>query len=213
MPKMLAAVMLAWVLGLYVVWAASGEYRLSGIVRLDGGERLAVIQRPQGNHQIYRADDEVDGNRLLEIGDRWVRIRFPDGEHRLFLSGGEAIETSPGPEVSVPTVSSVEVTPELVSRLDDVASPRDRAGDANTARRALNATLGLPANARLVAVDHEPVGPTEQMTERLAGMLGEGRVPMKLEFEDAAGRRTEFYLSATQQAEVAGGAELQNPMQ
>lgn len=213
MLRISAAALLAWVTVSLVGWAASDDYRLSGIVGLDGGERRAVIKRPQGDQQIYRAADEVDGNPILEIGDRWVRIRFPDGERRLSLSGGKAVEASPAAETRPPSISSVEATPELVARLKDVATRRGRVGDDNAARRALNRALGLRASARIVAIDHEPLGSADQMIERLGGMLREGRVPMKLELDDGAGRRSEFYLSPVQKAEAASGSDLQGGMQ
>ena len=83
-----------------------------------------------------------------------------------------------------------------------VASRKRSGHDRKSAYRKLNAELGLPAGARIVAIDGEPVQSARQITERLGAILAHGQVPMKLEFEDRAGSRSEIYLTAGERAEA-----------
>ena len=93
---------------LSILCAASGAvaaedpgYRVAGVVTASEGN-LAIIERPAGESVLVGPGDEVDDGQVLSIDETAVRIRFPDEELLLPLSGeaGERLPLSQATAVS-----------------------------------------------------------------------------------------------------------------
>ncbi|MGW8368398.1 MAG: hypothetical protein ACWGPN_06925 [Gammaproteobacteria bacterium] len=80
------------ILGLLTVGAAAQEvdYRVSGTIVGAGGKSLAMIERTPGGSVTVTPGDEIDGASVVEIDQRYVRLRFPDQDLLVPLNGAPA---------------------------------------------------------------------------------------------------------------------------
>jgi len=178
---------------------ANGGYRLAGVM-LVGNDRIGFLEVPSGGQVLVRVGTLVDGGKVTVFDEREVRIVFPGRNVVLQLAGG-AGGTSSDAALGVVTgnednghIMVREVDPDRMTtalgksrRTTDgtVGKPAQQDVAANLGRR-LAAIVNLPLNARVVAVNDQPVLSAEKAIAEIDGSLSKGQ-GMTLDLESPPG--------------------------
>jgi hypothetical protein len=109
-------------MGLWLLCAAhaaaagqQSDYRVTGVVT-GGNTSMAIIEQPDGESLVVGPGDSINDGQVIAITTEEVRIRFPDGEWVLPLSGGPAERRNSGGLPEIDTSSRSEFV--LVKRND-----------------------------------------------------------------------------------------------
>jgi hypothetical protein len=155
-----AAAALLGLLGVCFATAAQQDrYRVAGTVLMPQGRSVALVVRPGGDTVSVAAGDDLDGGRVVEIGERFVRVSFPGQDLLLPLSGGPA-------EV-VATASAAGRAPQPTPTVTDAAS-RDLYMRRMPSKQLLFAVDALAAGLER---EVEPSGSDEETGRKLTSLL------------------------------------------
>jgi hypothetical protein len=176
------------------------DYRVAGVITGSDGS-LAIIERPEGASILVGPGDDIDGGEIVGIDDKGVRIRFPDEELLLPLSGGpaERLRLDQSEVASVDQIDAAHFDRE-VSRWDAMiewpeisqsvsASDQTLGADADPKSDAdktivaqleladrLKALFDLPSGVRVVDINGEPVTTLTGALSQIGDLLDTGNV-------------------------------------
>jgi hypothetical protein len=204
-------------LGCYVGCAAAGAqeaaYRVAGTMVVSAGRSLAVIERAAADTVLVGPGDELDGGRVIEVGDRYVRLRFSDRDLLLPLTGGPA-QIVPAPAHTPPSASPHEALPgpspheafsrhvpsrqlalavdKLSAALEHDGTPVERAGNDDDAGRViadlLDELIGFPVGAVIRTINGQSFSSVMQGLE-IVQALAEQAVPVRFELDGTDSRQ------------------------
>lgn len=177
---------------------AGDGYRLAGVM-LVGKDRIGFLEVPAGGQVLVRVGSTVDGGKVTVFNDRELRIAFPGRNVVLELSGGSS-PTDPGAlgvvtgqddnmHVMVRNVDAQRMTEALdqskpaAGSAGPKATPSDAQADVG---RRFAAVAGLPVNARVVAVNDQPVVSASRAIAAVEKSLAQG-LPATLNLESPPG--------------------------
>jgi hypothetical protein len=192
------------------------DFRLSGIVAVNGEARLAVVELAgQGGHMVRVGDVILGGARVLAMGPDWVRLE-QQGEERILrlrsLPAGvvpqataqPAPKAEPAPQGGgqTPHLVAAEAEGELQEIIRGVAAnPKATADDLGSA---IGAYLGLPANTE-IAVTDVSFGVFDSAAAAKAALDQKGMV--RVQVGGADGPQQMIYLQAPPPEGSQGAAE------
>jgi hypothetical protein len=195
--RLVAALALVLAAGAF---AAGDDYRLAGIIAVAPDRLIAVIEMPDGRQGLFRAGDTLGEGRIREISRAGVRVETKDGDVLLSLRGNprlsaaapiidegdvveQVAEETPAVrnqplfyEDTVKLLTSVARASTAQAPPAGAATATGEAGasvDALTAR--LGELLGVPAGARIVAVDRDAVHSPQEVIDAVIPRLNSGR--------------------------------------
>jgi hypothetical protein len=193
-----------------------GRYRLAGIMSV-GEDFLALIEVGEQEQVLLRQGSEIGSGRVVLLDRERVRIEFPDRVLELSLEGAGEARVLPA-ALGVVTESSDspgalvrEVDTERLRESLDASGTEDRAATSGRpARRPAAGTqlavrlapvLNLPPDARIVAVNEQPVRSVDEALALIDGELANGTVA-RLNLAAAPGEEAEtrVYLTARREA-------------
>jgi hypothetical protein len=184
---------------------SAGGYRLAGTVQA-GTETLGFLELPDGGQVLIRKGSTVaGGGRVVALTGSSVRIQFSDKAVVLELDGLNRPAAGPGAKQVVVEGSDED---SIMVREIDVAA-MDKALDAASAAKASagNAKkpdvaadigqrfapiVGLPPNARVLAVNEQPVKSAAAAIAEVEKTLAQG-LPVRLNLQ-GTDRDTRVYL-------------------
>jgi hypothetical protein len=161
--------------------AANSGYRLAGIVAV-GTDYLGFLELPDGGQILVRKGSVISGGgRIVALDGGGLRIAFADRTIQLDLEG------SGGPRVASTTrgvqrdlsdeepMVMHEVSPAALAQLTKLPNRSGKGGDPGVAVAQRFASLGrLPDNARVLAINEEPVKSADAAIRRVEKSLAEG---------------------------------------
>jgi hypothetical protein len=177
--------------------APGGAYRLAGVMNV-GEERIGFLEVPSGGQVLVRRGSTVDGGKVTVFDQRELRIVFADRTVVLELSdsGKPADNRTPGvvsQHADTEHVMVREVDPEqLRASLTHVAktAPATPAGRKPDARAELGRRFALvanlPSNARVVAINEQPVTTAERAMAAIEQTLAND-LPVRLNLASPPG--------------------------
>ncbi len=160
-------------LGLGIVSAEEAPYRLAGIITSDDGSGLALIEIPGGEQQLLRAGEAIDDGWVADITADTVRLAFPEREVVLHLAG------TGNPVSNLPTVyrredytggASRAVDTGKLGAISRLAGSTDTTDSNKLAMKVLT-YLGLPAEARIMAVNDQKVESSAEAVQQMAANI------------------------------------------
>lgn len=148
-------------------------YRLSGVVFAGDEGSIAIIEMADGKEKLFREGDRIGQERIVEIGEKQVRLVGEAGESVLVLQGSPALSFPDSGEVPLSGgIPSFEKKVEqLERRLTDIEEKKARD---EAARTLLNSMLGLPPDALITKVNDRPVESPSEVVTRLEKILEKG---------------------------------------
>ncbi len=162
-------------LGFSIAIASDTPYRLAGIVTANDGTTLTLVETADGTQRLLRQGDSIDGGTVAEITRNTVRLLFENKEVVLTLAGTN------NPESSLPTVYRPEdymggaprrVDPDMLDAISQLASSADTMDSKKLAAEVL-VHLGLPAKARIMAINDQSVESPAEAVRRMAANIDE----------------------------------------
>jgi hypothetical protein len=185
--------------GCVAVGAQEATYRVAGTMVVSAGRSLAVIERAAADAVLVGPGDELDGGRVIEIGERYVRLSFPDRDLLLPLTGGPAQivpasahtppsalpheappGTSPHEAFSrrVPSRQLAFAVDKLSAALEHDAAPVQRAGYAADAGRViaslLDELIGFPAGSAVRTINGQSFSSVAQGLDLVQALAEQG---------------------------------------
>jgi hypothetical protein len=178
--------------------SAGKGYRLAGVM-LVGKDRIGFLEVPAGGQVLVRLGSTVDGGKVTVFNDRELRIAFPGRNVVLELSGG----LSPADPGALGVVTGQDdnmhvmvrnVDPQRMSEALGKSTPAagstapkaTRAEAQAEVGRRFAAVAGLPVNARVVAVNDQPVVSASKAIAAVEKNLAQG-MPATLNLESPPG--------------------------
>ena len=163
-------------------------YRLAGVISV-GQDRIGFLEVPAGGQVLVRLGSVVNGGKVTVFSDREVRIVFPTRTVVLELQGGDgksADEAALGVVVGeedngqtlVRQVDADNMVAALKSLRQDTATTSGTAARPDAAAdlgRRFASIAHLPPNARVVAVNDEPVKSAAQAIAEVEKTLAKGQ--------------------------------------
>lgn len=152
------------------------SYNLTGVMGSSSGKLFAVIEDANGKQRLLTVGDELDGGevRTISAEDKSVVLAFPDRELRLTLTGSNR-PVAPAMEQAT-YVTRFEQIPDknldeaTFQALVQLSRDADSLGESEVAAR-LNALLGLPDDARVIAFDMRQANSTKQLLKMMSPKL------------------------------------------
>ena len=150
-------------------------YRLAGVM-LVGKDRIGFLEVPAGGQVLVRQGSAIGGGKVTVFDEQEMRIVFPNHTIVLKLEGGAGAAVNPAPTGVITSqedmghimVRKVD-TGQMIDALDTMQAPG--ASAVGTARRSdadvelaqrFAAVAHLPPDARIVAVNEQPVDSAEK---------------------------------------------------
>jgi hypothetical protein len=174
------------------------DYRLAGVM-LVGTDRIGFLEVPAGGQVLVRLGSTVDGGKVTVFNDRELRIAFPGRNVVLELSGGAtppdagALGVVTGQDdymhVMVRNVDTERMTEALAKSTPASGSAGSKATKSDVQAevgRRFAAVAGLPVNARVVAVNDQPVVSASKAIAAVEKNLAQG-MPATLNLESPPG--------------------------
>jgi hypothetical protein len=203
-------------IGLGLSISAEGQehrYRVAATVVAVGGESKALIERATGDSILVAPGDEIDGATVIEIGERFVRLRFADEDLLLPLSAGEpeSVPHLPGPShesdpfnLHVAGRQLMFAVSELVENLErdgsrsETESDSEVEGEATTEqRRELTRLLGglikFPEKSVIRNINGESFASVEDGLEAVESLLANSLV-LRFELDESPEPGKPFYV-------------------
>jgi hypothetical protein len=196
--------------------ALPDQYRLAGIMSV-GEDFLALLEVGEQQQVLVRQGSEIGAGRVVLLDRDRVRIEFPDRVLELSLEGaGEArvlpaalgvvTEASDSPGALVREVDAGRLRESLQAtgtedRTATSGRPARRPAAGTQLAVRLAPVLNLPPDARIVAVNEQPVRSVDEALALIDGELASGSVA-RLNLAAAPGEETEtrVYLRAQREA-------------
>lgn len=171
--------------------AAPGQYRLAGIMAV-GEDFLALLEIGEQEQVLVREGSDVGEGKVVLVDRERVRIEFPDrllefslegaGESRVVPAAlGVVTETSDSPGALVREVDTERLQQSLTAagsgdRAATVGRPARRPSAGSELAVRLAPVLNLPPDARVVAVNEQPVRSVDEALALIDGELASGSV-------------------------------------
>ncbi len=168
-----------------------GRYRLAGIMAV-GDDFLALLEIGEQEQVLVRQGSEVGEGRVVLVDRERVRIEFPDrllefslegaGESRVVPAAlGVVTETSDAPGALVREVDTERLRQSLAATgAEDRAAasgrPARRPSASSELAVRLAPVLNLPMDARVVAVNEQPVRSVDEALALIDADLASGSV-------------------------------------
>jgi hypothetical protein len=172
------------------------DRRLSGVIIIDEQHPIAVIEQPGGDFVLVRVGDRLGADgRVEEITAHWLRVRDAAGERLLWVTGLRSLVTD-APLVRERddegiaynrTLARQETVRELGKLVETASTP---GLDISTL---LGPMLDLPADARIVEVNHEPIRSARDGMTRIRDALAAGSV-VRLSIEGVYGKEGVYLM-------------------
>jgi hypothetical protein len=177
---------------------AEKGYRLAGVM-LVGSERIGFLEVPAGGQVLVRLGSSIDGGKVTVFNHRELRIAFPGRNVVLELSGGSS-PADPGAlgvvtgqddnmHVMVRNVDPQRMTEALEQSKPAAGSTALKASKSDAQAevgRRFAAVAGLPVNAKVVAVNDQPVVSASKAIAAVERSLAQG-LPATLNLESPPG--------------------------
>ncbi len=175
------------------------SYRLAGVM-LVGNTRIGILEVPSGGQVLVRIGTVVDGGKVSVFNDSEMRIVLPDRTVVLQLAAG-AGETSSNAAIGVVVDSTDDghimvrqVDPDRMIAAIDRSRPTtgtttgkpERPDAASDLGRRVAAIAHLPVNARVIAINDQPVVSTDRAIAEIDRALSMGQ-GMTLNLESLSG--------------------------
>jgi hypothetical protein len=162
---LLVAAVLSGVGGAPASLAQATDYRVSGVVFGSSGRSLAIVERAAQDSVLLGVGDSLDEGEVLEIGERFVRVRFEHEDLLLPLSGGPAQTVSSESsslvirDASAPGIHGV-LTHRLLGELEQIRDSLDNRDDSTrdpqlALTEQIRDLIGLPAGAVIKNINGE----------------------------------------------------------
>jgi hypothetical protein len=166
----------------------NGGYRLAGVMRI-GNDRIGFLEVPSGGQVLVRVGTLVDGGKVTVFNDREVRIAFPGRTVLLQLAGdggGSSSDAALGVvtgnedngHVMVREVDSDRMSAALHRSREAAGTPGGQSARQDAAAdlgRRFAAIANLPLNARVVAVNDQPVVSADKAIAEIDKALSKGQ--------------------------------------
>lgn len=167
--------LLAWAGGADAADFGMGEelpYRLAGTLST-GDAAMAMIEMPGGKYRTVRIGDTFEDGIVEKITDEQVIIAVSAGKQWVLrLSGGLVEPLAIADETALYETTLTRFTDfGALQRKIDRAQSKHGSGQPLELGAALRAALGLPKQARVLAVDQTPIRSPEQLAKVLADIL------------------------------------------
>lgn len=169
--------------------------RLSGVIIIDEQHPIAVIEQPDGDFVMVRVGDRLGDGRVEEITAHWLRVRDSTGDQLLWVTGLRSRVTD-APLVRERddegiaynrTLAHQETVRELAKLVEAASTP---GLDISTL---LGPMFDLPADARIVEVNHEPITSARDGMTRIRDALAAGNV-VRLSIEGVYGKEGVYLM-------------------
>lgn len=163
-----------------MAWAEVLPYRVAGIFAVDGEQYRAVIELSADEQGLYREGDSLGSGTILEVSLAGVTVAVGSDRYFLALRGDGSAVYHEYKDPAAPATTTTEVNYGYV--LKQLSAARADAGkkdDSDTLRRTVNRILQLPEQARITAIDREPVESELAMIDTLKSAL-RSQVPPQL---------------------------------
>ena len=185
-------------------------YRVAGTLTSSDGRRMAIVELPGEKSSLVAEGDAVGEGYVVEISAEWLLIGgLDEGELRLPLRGGAGtfltaaeeyrdlvVQAEDQENVHTRVVDAVR----LLAAVERLAEAPDGVSVEELTREfdnTLRQLLALPADARVVDVDHQPIASSSEALELIRNVLVEspGNV-LTLTLEGADGGMGRVYVSS-----------------
>jgi hypothetical protein len=168
------------------------DFRLSGVLYSSDGRSLAIIERSAGSSVTVGQGDRIDTGYVAEIGDRYVRLSFPERDVLLPLSGlaGAVVQSTfavnvrngLAPDPAAPNIRQITNTPAFLSALTEIEDAIRASGSAAEEGSAgsklaadLHDLLQLPDAASIKSVSGTRFGSATAGLESVKRLLSQNR--------------------------------------
>jgi len=167
----------------------TGDYRLAGTI--NAGERgwLAVLEVADGEQYVLSKGEIFPGGEVLEIGDKWLRLKGPQGEVILSLEGGAPGMAGGAPP---PELLMLEISESLKAQLNDLGAS---AKSEDELTRGISELLQIPAAGRVASVDDQPVNSAKHSLQLLQRSFVAGS-PVRIEVSGIEGLHSVYLMPA-----------------
>lgn len=165
------------------------KLRLVGLVVSTEGRNLAFIELPDGKQILLREGDVIGDNvKVLAISRRSLRLRFSDGEKVLELSDyrdSTGSVVSDAYEVQIVqkkedsddhAIMNREVAVDALVTAFDGLSVAVEKGKIKNLSNYLAPLLDLPSKARIININHFPVGSVKEAITMISEGIAAGNV-------------------------------------
>lgn len=139
--------------------ATEADLRLAGILSLDDGSAIALIESPNGDQKWYRLGESVGDGTLTEITERGVTLEVDAQKVELRLAGSGRRILSPSNDSAPSEPSGTATNPVHPDNLRDVKrlASESEGGKAEELASQTMAYLSLPRYSKITAVNGQPV--------------------------------------------------------
>lgn len=186
-----------------VYGAGHRDYHLTGVIGSDSAKTFAIIEWPDGRQSLISEGDAVDNGYVesISVPDSTVTLAFPDGKLSLVLTGsGKPNEYRE--EFSIADYSSEVLRQPLeraaIAELRVLANSYEKLTKQQRTAQ-VNVLLGLPEDARIVALNHESVDSIDETLQEFLLQLpmdtSENAHLGSISVSDVTGRRRVYLHS------------------
>ena len=189
--------------------ARAPDFRLSGTVVAGPTSSTAIIKLGSGETQIIAIGEAVPGwGPITDVRRNSIRVSTGDGEYQIWVTAGEidpaqtgwfaflpkpsasssagpSPSRSPSPQVRA-QARAQEHYPEFRAQVERLAADPEEFDEPDDLNKAIVPSVGLPPGARIVAVNHIPVGQDGARPSDIKRML-ENQTPVRLSIEGVPG--------------------------
>ena len=162
--------------------------RLSGIIAIDEDRGIAIVETANDHTAVVREGDPFEGGRVLKISQKTMRVHYPQGDKLYWLtaSGVKVSDAMPLTHLDIDKLvierhesgSALQRTVAkgpVVAWLDALMAPTAPDKSA-TLEQLLAPLLDLPKQARIVEIDHKPLGTTKESLTAIRESLARSSV-------------------------------------
>ncbi len=209
--RILIGILVLQVVG--IAAAADTPYRLAGsIVTSDPGKRLALIETADGAQLLLRKGDSIDGGTVVEITQDTVRLRFESDELVLKLAGnGKPVPSQPSVYRREDFAGGGIPQPVDTGKLDAIAQLASSAdaNDSNKLAEKVLTHLGLPAQARIMAINDQAVESPAEAVRQMAANIdakagGDPGLQFVISIADVSGNKRVYVMAQGPDLTVSG---------
>lgn len=173
--RILVGVMASLGIGIGIGAASDTPYRLAGVITPDSGRTMALIETLDGEQQLLRVGDAIDDGRVTEITPDTVRLQFADGEFVLQLAGTSSPQGRLPEQYRREDYAASESKPidvEALGAIVELASSVENTEAKELASKVLT-YLDLPSEARIMAINDQPVASAADAVRQMADSIDE----------------------------------------
>lgn len=159
------------------VWADESSFRLTGIIKTDKSP-IALIEYPSGIHAYLHEGDTLGSGKLASITDQWIKVTFPNGQEKHYCLNGAALPVcaeyfGTGGSDAAET-ETMKIAPDYARvELDKILASEAKNKKDELAKN-VNRIFGIPAKARIEAIDGQPFNSDKMLVKLLQASLKNG---------------------------------------